>query len=158
MSEHVRWGVDNPGPGSFIGDGRYETSQAAAGHVTVRAFAGQVEGTAKLDVIATLTIVDDVFPPPVGAETLFAAGTPAVAADPSRSPVQPRVGAGTPRHSVSCQLRHVISENCPVTFGGIACLYRTRGGRGAPNFIYYGSPAATAATTCTDGRIVCGSC
>lgn len=86
VNAYVGWGVDNPGPGAFIGDGRYETSQAAAGHVTVRATAGQVEGTAKLDVIATITIVDDVFPPPVGAETLFAGGAPVVAADPTRSP------------------------------------------------------------------------
>ena len=87
VSAYVGWGVDNPGPGSFIGNGRYETSQAAAGHVTVRAIAGQIEANARLDVTAIVTIVDDVFPPPVGAETLFVAGTPAVAADPTRSPL-----------------------------------------------------------------------
>jgi hypothetical protein len=86
ITAHVGWGVDNRYPGGFVGDGRYETSQAAGGHVVVRAVAGDTEGTAELRVIVRLTIIDGVFPPPLGAEALFAPDTPIIAGPSPRSP------------------------------------------------------------------------
>lgn len=82
----VAWRVDNPAPGTFPTAGRFETSQRAGGHVVVSAIAGAVTGTASLTVVVTLTVVDPTFPPPPGADTLFAPGTPVVTADPMRSP------------------------------------------------------------------------
>lgn len=78
VTAYVGWSVDNAGPGSFIDAGRYRTSQEAAGHVIIQAAVRDVAATAKLDVVATLYVVDDVFPPPVGAEALFAPSTPVI--------------------------------------------------------------------------------
>ena len=91
----VGWSVDNAAPGKIVRAGRYETSQAAAGHVVVRAFANDIEATSAVHVIVTLTVVDSVFPPPVGAEALFSPAAPIVVGDPMRSPGLLYPAAGT---------------------------------------------------------------
>ena len=84
ITDRVAWTVDNPFPGALTGDGSYTTSNAAAGHVAIRAGHRGVAGTAALTVAITAAVVDDSFPPP-GGEDLFAPGTPAVS-DAMRSP------------------------------------------------------------------------
>ncbi len=86
VTQLVAWTVDNPAPGGFVMPGAYRTSSGAAGRVTVTATSGQVAATAALTVAVTLTIVDDVFPPPAGADSLFDSGLPVVSGDPMHSP------------------------------------------------------------------------
>lgn len=85
ITDRVEWTVDNPFPGTLAAGGSYTTSNAAAGHVAIRAGHRGVTGTAALTVAITAAVVDDSFPPPGGAEDLFASGTPAVS-DAMRSP------------------------------------------------------------------------
>lgn len=74
VTDLVEWNVDNPLPGT-IDHGTYLTSNAAGGHVVVRARAlvsgDAIETGADVHVVVALELVDGVFPPPVGAETLF---------------------------------------------------------------------------------------
>lgn len=77
----VDWTADTSAPGSFAAS-TYTSSNAAAGHVTIRATHGELAGTAALTIVITATIVDDAFPPPAD---LFAPGTPTTV-DPMRSP------------------------------------------------------------------------
>ncbi len=88
VSKLVEWSVDNPAPGAIVdGDGVYLTTNAAGGRVTVRARAlvgdSAIEAEASLHVIIDLALVDGVFPPPVGAEGLFAPDFPIQSGDPS---------------------------------------------------------------------------
>jgi hypothetical protein len=87
VTMEIAWTTDNDSPGAFVAAGNYHTSNAAAGHVGVIATSGTIAGTAALTVIVSLTIVDDVFPPPDGAADLFGSGLPVITADPMRSPV-----------------------------------------------------------------------
>jgi Tol biopolymer transport system component len=70
----VEWSVDNPTPGT-VSDGTYLTSNAAGGHVIVRARAlageGALQADADMHVVISLDLVDGVFPPPIGSEDLF---------------------------------------------------------------------------------------
>jgi hypothetical protein len=86
VTSSVSWEVDNAAPGSFVEPGRFQTSGRAAGRATVKALGGEVAGTASLRVVATITIVDPTFPPPLGTDALFAPELPVVTADPTRSP------------------------------------------------------------------------
>lgn len=85
ITDRVEWTVDNPFPGALAAGGLYTTSNAAAGHVAIRARHRDLTGTAALTVAITAAVVDDSFPPPAGAAALFAPGTP-VMIDASRSP------------------------------------------------------------------------
>jgi hypothetical protein len=85
ITDRVEWTADNPFPGALAAGGTYTTSNAAAGHVAIRAGHRAVTGTAALTVAITAVVIDDSFPPPAGAAALFAPGTPAVA-DANRSP------------------------------------------------------------------------
>ncbi|HLL21996.1 MAG TPA: hypothetical protein VK427_07690 [Kofleriaceae bacterium] len=75
----VEWSVDNPAPGA-VKDGVYITSNAAGGHALVRARARAgdtaLETSADVHVIISLELVDGAFPPPAGAEMLFADSNP----------------------------------------------------------------------------------
>jgi TolB protein len=86
VTDEVDWTVDNPNPGHFVAASTYETSQAAAGHVTVQATSHDVAATAALTVIVDLTLVDSTSPPPIGADAIFASGTPVIAGDPMHAP------------------------------------------------------------------------
>ncbi len=72
----VAWTVDNPAPGSIVAPGRFLPSRTAGGHVAIQASTADVAGAARVDVIVTLTVLDGAYPPPLGAESLFADGTP----------------------------------------------------------------------------------
>lgn len=86
ITANVEWTVDNPFPVEIVGDGRYQTSQAAAGHVLITARANELEAMASLTVTARITITDPLFPPPAGAEELFTPAIPVAVGHPSRSP------------------------------------------------------------------------
>ena len=81
VSHLVEWTVDNAAPGAVFG-GTYITSNAAGGRAVVRAHAlvgnSAIESRADMHVIVALDLVDGVFPPPAGAETLFAPDLPRV--------------------------------------------------------------------------------
>ena len=83
----VDWTTDNDAPGAFAMPGEYRTSNTAAGHVDVIASSDDISGSAALTVTVTLTIVDDVFPPPPGADAILTSDLPVVSADPMKSPV-----------------------------------------------------------------------
>ncbi len=85
VTDAVTWTVDNPAPGEFSA-ATYTTSNTAAGHVAIDAINGSVHGGAALTVTIAATIVDDGFPPPAGANDLFAPGVQVVI-DPTQSPV-----------------------------------------------------------------------
>ncbi|MDQ3370697.1 MAG: hypothetical protein M3680_35215 [Myxococcota bacterium] len=72
----VAWSVDDLAPGSFAAPGRYVASQAAGGHVVASARAETLEVSVPLHVRIELALSDAVFPPPVGADALFAPGMP----------------------------------------------------------------------------------
>lgn len=85
ITDRVEWTADNPFPGTLGAGGGYTTSNAAAGHVAIRASHRAITGAAALTVTISAVVVDDSFPPPAGAAALFAPGTPAVT-DANRSP------------------------------------------------------------------------
>jgi hypothetical protein len=85
ITDGVEWTVDNRFPGSLAAGGLYTTSNAAAGHVAIRASHRDITGAAALTVAITAVVVDDSFPPPAGAADLFAPGTPVVT-DANRAP------------------------------------------------------------------------
>jgi TolB protein len=74
VTSRVVWSVDNPLPGMIGSNGVYATSNAAGGHVTVRATASGVTATASITVEIDATIVDSTFPPAGDPGTLFPAG------------------------------------------------------------------------------------
>ena len=64
ITAQLVWTTDNPAPGSFTTPGTYTSSNAAGGHVVIRAAHDDVAATAALTVAITETLVDDSFPPP----------------------------------------------------------------------------------------------
>src|SRR5438552_23864 len=74
ITADLTWTTDNPAPGAFATPGTYASSNAAGGHVAVRASHVAIAATAELTVRITAAIVDDGFPPP--ASGLFDPGTP----------------------------------------------------------------------------------
>lgn len=113
MTSVVAWRVDNPAPGNFLSPGTYQTSQRAAGRVGVNAIGGPITGTASLQVIVTLSIVDAAFPPPIGADALFAPGTPIVTADATRSPriLYPSDATMFPQGLARILFQHRLGQN-----------------------------------------------
>jgi hypothetical protein len=87
VTELVAWRVDRPAPGGFVEPGVYETSNRAAGRVVVTAASGPIAADAALTVTITHTVIDAAYPPPSGADALFAPGTPVDASRPERQPV-----------------------------------------------------------------------
>ncbi len=114
VTSQVQWRVDNPLPGTFIEPGTYQTSQRAAGRAIVAAHAGAITGTATLTVEITVTIVDSTFPPPLGADELFAPGIPVVV-DSTRSPaiLYPSDGTLVPQGLQRIVFQHVPGQNVP---------------------------------------------
>lgn len=86
VTPFVTWELDNPAPGSFVEPGRFQASARAAGRATVTARGAEVTATATLLIVATITIIDPTFPPPLAADSLFGPGVPVVTGDPNRSP------------------------------------------------------------------------
>jgi hypothetical protein len=84
ITAELAWTTDNPAPGAFITPGTYTSSNAAGGHIAIRAAHDTVAATAALTVIISAQLVDDGFPPP--ASGLFDPGTP-TASDAMKSPV-----------------------------------------------------------------------
>lgn len=113
VTELVAWRVDNPAPGNFVTGSRYQTSQRAAGHVTVNAIAGAVVGTSALTVVVTTTVVDGTFPPPIGVEGLFGPAVPVVTGDATRSPtvLYPADGTMFPQGLARILFQHRAGQN-----------------------------------------------
>jgi hypothetical protein len=64
ITAQLAWTTDNPAPGSFTEPGTYTSSNAAGGHVAIRAAHDAIAATATLTVAISATLVDDSFPPP----------------------------------------------------------------------------------------------
>ncbi|MEO8845310.1 MAG: hypothetical protein ABI591_25710 [Kofleriaceae bacterium] len=76
ITAELAWSTDNPAPGSFSVPGTYTSSNAAGGHVAIRAAHDDIAATAALTVAISSTIVDDSFPPPTS--DLFGSGAQVV--------------------------------------------------------------------------------
>ncbi|MDB4956563.1 MAG: tolB protein precursor [Myxococcales bacterium] len=85
VTELVQWTADNPAPGTLGTTGTYATTNAAAGHVTIRATSGDIFATATVTITVSIVIVDSEFPPPANADALFGDAS-VVTGDPMRSP------------------------------------------------------------------------
>ena len=86
VTDEVAWGVDNAAPGDFTTGGTWRSSNAAGGAVIVAAAANELSATADLTVLLQPVIGDPSFPPPPGAEDLFAPPATVVIGDPTASP------------------------------------------------------------------------
>lgn len=86
ITGEVAWEVSNPVVGSFVGPGRWKSTNRAGGLVVTTARAGQVSGETTIAVHFEPTINDPSFPAPTGAADLFEPPTPVVVGDAANSP------------------------------------------------------------------------
>lgn len=87
VTADVVWSIDNPRPVTMTAPGAVETTNMAGGRVVLSARAGAIEASAAIVVVLSAVVADPLFPPPGGAEDLFASPTSVITDDPAGVPV-----------------------------------------------------------------------